>query len=580
MAEAADNQIFSSSWQTFLANLKRNWVVYLAEWLLVIIVTTDYALDTSNIKHTLGGWFYVLPIAGMVLATLPFFKEWIFSRHKYAALAVAHLLVGLFMIFLASIFGPYFQVIILLLFASIFWFGAVGLTVSLTLDFLIVAIATWYQYGELNTSLAYVMALYLTTLVILGILFERISLKHRRSEADTNELLQTVSFERTRLLSLVNSMADAVLATDNKGKIVLYNGAALDLLNTNISLEGRYVGDFLSLHDETDKSLDIIGIAKKADTVLKRDDVYFVSNEGQKVRLYIDISPIRSGFLTDNDEGFIMLLRDITKEKSLDEERSEFISVTSHELRTPIAIAEANISTALLPSISEGIPTKAKDLLELAHSQIIFLGDLVNDLTTLARAERGDLQIEIEYIDPAEVVSQLVKNYQDEAKKRRLTLKSQSPAAKPKPIASSSLYVREILQNFVTNALKYTARGGVTIGVEPSKEGAVIFSVADTGLGISGTDKQKIFDKFYRAEQFQTRQTRGTGLGLYITLKLAERIGGRVWFDSKLNKGSTFYLEVPPFNEQRQTRARGVKRPLRALLPKRLVDKSTTPTHN
>src|SRR5688572_14649826 len=146
MAQAPEKQIFTSPGHAFLANLKRNWIVYLVEWLLVIIVSADYALDNGNIKHVLGNWFYILPVAGMVLATLPFFREWSLSRHKYSVMAVAHFLVGMFLIFLTDIYGPYFQVLILLLFASIFWFGAIGLLVSLPLEFLIVVSGTWFQY--------------------------------------------------------------------------------------------------------------------------------------------------------------------------------------------------------------------------------------------------------------------------------------------------------------------------------------------------------------------------------------------------------------------------------------------------
>ena len=528
-----------------IKNIKKrffaNKYIYLAQILLALTISVDYAIG-DNIRQTFGGWFYVFPLAGVTLGSLPLFRAWNFFRHKYLVLLIGYFLAALFLIFLADIFGPYFQILILLLFLAIYWVGWLGLLVGLSVQALIVLIGAWYQFGTLSDDLIYVLLVHFATLAISGILFERVSLKHRTKADPAGRLYRTISFERTRLTSLINSMADAVIATDHRGKILLYNGAALDLLNTNLSLEGRRTEDFLKLKNPQNRSVNIISDVKKAGRVLKRDDLHFFSNEKQKIDLYIDIAPIYSG-PTNRQTGYIMLLRDITKEKSLDEERSEFISVTSHELRTPIAIAEANLSTALLPDMSKGISKPTKELLEQAHNQTVFLGDLINDLTTLARAERGDLMPEIERLNPNEMVEKLVEEYKTEAKSKKLKL--EVGEVKSQEVWTSPLYVREILQNFVTNALKYTPQGQITLGVKDAGPGRVVFSVKDTGVGISSSDKSKIFSKFYRAEDYHTRSTRGTGLGLYITLKLAEKIKAKIWFDSKLNKGSVFYLEVP-----------------------------------
>jgi two-component system, OmpR family, phosphate regulon sensor histidine kinase PhoR len=375
-------------------------------------------------------------------------------------------------------------------------------------------------------------------------------LRRRRSQRQQNDPRKT-AVERLGLVSLINSMADAVIAVDRQGKVLLYNGAALDLLNTNLSLENRNFKDLISLRDEKDLPVDIIQLSDKANTVIKRDDLHFTSNEAQVVDLSVNISPIHADSNFGREAGFIIVMRDITKEKTLDEERNEFISVTSHELRTPIAITEANISTALLPNMSANLPPNIKELLEQAHHNIVFLGDLVNDLTTLARAERGDLSITLQPIEPFALLEELAKNYQSEAKAKGLEVIVKRKEGVHQ-IISSPLYVREVLQNFITNALKYTDKGSLTLSAEPDEGGGVIFSVKDTGIGISATDKKRVFSKFFRSEDFRTRKTRGTGLGLYITIKLAERINGKIWFDSELNVGSTFYLLVPPIGAQKK----------------------------
>ncbi|MBI3984035.1 hypothetical protein HY346_01935 [Candidatus Microgenomates bacterium] len=544
-------------WQRLLANK------YLvgAQLLLAVTIVIDYSLS-SNIDHVLGGWFYLLPLSGLVLSILPLLKGWDFYQHKFVVLGLSHLVVGSFLLLLTDVFGPYFQILILLLFTGIYWLGTSGLLFGLTFQFLILLLGAWYQYGSLTEDLIYVMLIHMAVLSSLGILFERVSLRHRQKGADTEQLLQIVSFERTRLLSLINSMADAVIATTVTGRVVLYNGAALDLLNTNVSLDRKYLGDYLQLKRDDGKSFDLIKEAQKSGAVMKRDDLYFLSNEGQKVNIYIDISPIHT--VVREGGGFIMLLRDITKEKSLDEERSEFISVTSHELRTPIAIAEANLSTALLPKLAADLPKNLIELLEQAHAQVIFLADLVNDLTTLARAERGDLAVEETAINPAQLLQELSENYQQEAEAKKLKVVL-APRTTRTTVNTSELYVREILQNFITNALKYTEKGQITLSAEATGEGGVIFSVKDSGIGISSSDKHKIFSKFYRAEDYRTRKTRGTGLGLYITLKLAERIGAKIWLESQLDHGSTFYLEVPPLGERHKDRVKGTRR-FRSLL--------------
>lgn len=526
----------------FWQELVRNKYVYITQVLLALTISIDYALGI-NIDHTLGAWFYVLPAAAALLLCVPLFGEWELYRAKYFVLAIYTGVIGIFLTAFTPVFGPYFQILILLLFAYAYWYRWRGLAIGCIASFSILVVAATYQMGSLDTNLWLSIAVRTIILAVIGVLFVLAS--HRDIDsAEEITLKETVSFERTRLLSLINSMADAVIATNSKGQIVFYNGAALDLLNTNISIENKYLDSILPLFNEDDDTVNLIDEARKVDRVTKREDLHFVSNEEQPIDVYASVSPIRAGFTQNNEAGFIVVLRDITKQKTLDEERNEFISVTSHELRTPIAITEANISTALLPNVAGDLKPNVKELLEQAHHNIIFLGDLVNDLATLARAERNDLQIELKQIEPVTLMQKLVHDYTPEATTKGLTLLL-DPKSQANSISNSELYVREILQNFVTNAMKYTEKGSITLHVESTADGSAVFSVIDTGIGISAQDKKKVFSKFYRAEDYRTRKTRGTGLGLYITMKLAQRTRGQIWFKSELNKGSTFFFQVP-----------------------------------
>lgn len=544
------------TFETFVSQFNERRWAYILKLFLAVVVTVDYAL-TENISHVLGNWFYLLPIGALVLSSLPLFKRWHGVHTHSILLVIYHLVVGSFLIFMTSIYGPYFQFLILVLFASIYWYGWRGLWVSLLAEALIISIATTYQFSLVTPQVVYIGLIHFSVLLAVGVLFA-VVYEANQAKVDPRQLKETISFERTRLVSLINSMADAVIATDSRGIISLYNGAALDLLNTNTTLEQKPLIHFLALYDEKGQHIDVVRQAAKENKLIKRDDLHFISNENQQVDLSMSISPIRSAFSTTDEDGFIVVMRDITKQKTFDEERNEFVSVTSHELRTPIAIAEANISTALHPTMSKDLKPEMKELLEQAHHNIIFLGDLVNDLTTLARAERGDLDINIKLIEPLELMRQLEHDYREEAKQKGLTI-TVKETDKIKSILTSELYIREILQNFITNALKYTEKGGLTLTIQPAEHGGVRFGVTDTGIGIAGTDKKNIFSKFYRSEDFRTRKTRGTGLGLYITLKLAERIHGKIWYESELNKGSTFYLEVPPIGALKQDHSKVTK---------------------
>jgi signal transduction histidine kinase len=242
--------------------------------------------------------------------------------------------------------------------------------------------------------------------------------------------------------------------------------------------------------------------------------------------------------------GYILILRDVTKQKSLEEERDEFISVVSHELRTPITIVEGTLSNVQVMMGQKTQPDRKSltGALTTAHDQVLYLAKMVNDLSTLSRAERG-IADEGEDIDITEMIHKLHDEYEKDATARKLHL-NLDLAPKLGTIHVSRLYVEELLQNFITNAIKYTKEGSVTITAKQTK-GIVRFTVKDTGIGISRGDQAKIFQKFYRSEDYRIRETSGTGLGLYVSAKLAHKLGTQINLTSRLNHGSSFYFELP-----------------------------------
>lgn len=536
-------------------SLKSRWNEYspilISQTLLALLITFDYAF-TNNLNHRLGSLFYLLIALTVVLLVLPLFKFYIYFKQRYIIIILHYLAISLFLIYFAPITGPYYFLLFFYIAVSMYWYGWLGYAAGLGLTIAITVLASMVQQSGADANMLYHVVGDFCILVISSLYIALLMLR-KPITADAHFLRNSALFEHSRLISLINSMGDAVIATDKNGLITLYNGAALSLLNTNATLEDQSLDYFIKLIDEKDQPVNIIKLASKQHHMLTREDLHFMSNENSKVYVSVNISQVRSmpGRESQGEEGFIVVLRDITKQKNLDEERNEFISVTSHELRTPIATAEASVATAMRPPKDVKLPAQTTDLLEKAHNNIVFLGDLVNDLTTLDHAEHGDLDIKVEMIDPNALVAELAQTYQSQAKEVGLALQA-TTAKDINSLLSSKLYIQEILQNFISNALKYTKQGLVMLRVQEGKNGSVIFSVSDTGIGVSGTDRKRIFSKFYRSEDYRTRQTRGTGLGLYITVKLAKRIKGKIWFDSQLNKGSTFYLEVPPIGALNQ----------------------------
>lgn len=362
-------------------------------------------------------------------------------------------------------------------------------------------------------------------------------------QSHIDDSLRQEELQRQQLTTLINNLAEAIINLDPQGRIKLYNAATLNLLDTNTSIDGKYIDKVLSFTDSDGKPVKLSKDLKSIQSVTVRDDLFSTISE-ETLRLELTISPVRSNYGSSNKKaGWIIIMRDVTAAKSLEEERDEFISVVSHELRTPIAIAEGTISNVQLILERGDIDEKTfKPAIDMAHEQILFLSKMVNDLSTLSRAERGVADAK-EDIDVDELVHGLYTDYEPAATKKGLHLDLHMPA-QCGTIRASRLYLKELLQNFITNAIKYTDKGTVTIDVTRSTDDTISFAITDTGIGISKSDQKRVFDKFYRAEDYRTRETSGTGLGLYVAAKLAKKLGTNIEMTSRLNHGSKFSIVI------------------------------------
>jgi PAS domain S-box-containing protein len=510
-------------------------------WMVLALVLITYSFTSSNSVVVLT--MIAFMCAYNVMRYIPRLMRVELFASRANSLAVDHVFCLLIISLSGGLASPYYPLFYILIIGTIACYGVAGFAFSLSAQVLITLLLLKAPLPAVQSTPEYQFIIKLVILIIFSLIAEQ-SVRSR----DEEYLLEgryshRIENERQRLLALINSLSDAVLAIDDKGKVYLYNAAALDLLNTNRDINGDEINELLPVHDKSGKPVDLLPSVTGALRKANRQDLYYAAKDGSTMILDLTVAPVRVfGDLTDSWGGYIAVFHDITKQKSLDEERDEFISVTSHELRTPLAIAEANLSTALLPRYAK-IEPKAKHLVEQAHQNIVFLSELIEDLTTLSRAERGDLKLESQLIEVADFTKELARDFRPQITANELELTTDIEKGVGS-IYTSPHELREILQNFLTNANKYTSTGTITLAAEKTAHGTE-FSVRDTGIGIAASDKSKIFTKFYRSEDYRIRQTGGTGLGLYITHKLAEKLGVQISFSSRLNHGSIFKVLVP-----------------------------------
>lgn len=362
----------------------------------------------------------------------------------------------------------------------------------------------------------------------------RLSESRRREQAQL-ELLHSV----------INNIKYLIIYADPQGTIQLCNSAALDLLDTNRNPAGHQINDVFSLVDDSGAEVKFDQLIADSTRPIDRNDLRFAYKDGQKINLNIVILPVHTTYQGGNAlTGFIIMARDITKEKTLDDERDEFISVVSHELRTPVAIAEGALSNLQFIMAHHGNAASFSTTLDAAHDQILYLGQMVNDLSTLSRAERG-VYMNNEPIDIKTFMNSLYGKYNKEAREKGIKLILNSSVNNGN-INVSRMAIEEIMQNIITNAIKYTDQGSVTIGTRNCKQHSYVeFFIRDTGIGISKSDLGHIFERFWRSEDYHTRQHSGTGLGLYVVARLAAKINTHIKVSSKLGQGTEFTFRLP-----------------------------------
>ena len=371
----------------------------------------------------------------------------------------------------------------------------------------------------------------------------------QKSQADLFAAEINLREKKDRLNAVISSIGEGLIVVNSDYKIILMNKVAEKSLEVSFDKIKDQKGDKLVTVLKGNEAVSfeerpVIQAIRSGKAVFKdlRDNFYYQTLSGKKFPVTIATTPLRYG---ETIIGAVIVFRDVTDEKRLDESKSSFISVASHQLRTPLTAIKLFVE--MLSTGKAGRLNKTqKEYIEDVSISTERMISLVNDLLNLSRIESGKLKAKPSEVRIDEVVKSAIDEAKILAKEKKLSLDFKKPRYIIKTNLDADLF-RQVIHNLLTNAIRYSTNGkknDIIIKIEKSGKECVV-SVQDFGIGIPNEARPRLFDRFYRADNAIKADANGTGVGLYTIKMILERMNGRVWFDSKLGKGTTFYAAVP-----------------------------------
>jgi len=380
----------------------------------------------------------------------------------------------------------------------------------------------------------------------LAVTAEKLSLK-------AEELAITI-VEKKAILA---SIGDAVMACDKSGKVILFNRKAVEMTGFSAKeVIGKHYNHVIKFVREIDNkpSKDFIAQAMKTgQKTTMADNTLLIKKNGLRIPVADSAEPIRyvHGVLI----GCVVVFRDVTQEKETDKAKSEFISVASHQLKTPATIISL-YTEMLLKGSGDLITPKQKEYIHEVSNANQRIVDIINTLLNISRIEMGIFSVEKTPVDIIAFLKNGIYELQAGSKEKNIIFQEKYHQLQH-IVPIDKLLLNMVFSNLLSNSIKYTPVGG-TISVKSLevkkdekvndkiiKENSLLISVSDNGCGIPKDSHDKIFTKFFRSDNARSEHTDGTGLGLYIVKSILDHIGGDVWFWSKEKEGTIFYFTIP-----------------------------------
>lgn len=362
---------------------------------------------------------------------------------------------------------------------------------------------------------------------------------------DLEEAKELIEIEKVKDDAMLASIGEGLIAVDNEGQVMIMNRVAEDLLGYSIrDLKGKKLTNLI-LEDEAGN---LIPLGKRPTTIalssgkITKVAYFFVRKDKTRFPIAITATPIK---LDGKAIGLVEIIRDVTHELEIDRAKSEFVSLASHQLRTPLGIMKWYLEALAAEAYFKAAPRAVHDYFdEISRSTERVLA-LVRDLLSVSRIDQGKVKNVAKQVDLTAVVGAIVKQMQIVAQQKKIKLNLKMESKDPIVIKLDTTRFHEVVENLIGNAVEYTSeKGSVEVRVTKERD-SVAITVTDTGIGISAQDQKKLFTKFFRAENAVARNAEGSGLGLYVVKSYVEGWGGKISVKSVLGKGSTFAITLP-----------------------------------
>jgi two-component system, OmpR family, phosphate regulon sensor histidine kinase PhoR len=354
--------------------------------------------------------------------------------------------------------------------------------------------------------------------------------------------LEDIAHEKSRMGTLVSHLSDGVMATDGQKQVALANPAFLNLIGyRGESPIGLPVKDLI----QNERIIQMIdeALAMPAEQFMELTEEFdqgALADNKEKV-LAVRCVPFRDRL--NRNLGTVTVIHDITALKKMDKIKSDFVSMVAHEIKSPMNSVLALVKV-IQDRLAGEVTEKQQEILGRVSEKIKGLSDLAADLLDLSRIESGLITLEKERLQIASMLSEQVTFHQTRAQAKSIHL-SLEPVSELPPILANKRAIEEVFANLLTNAIKYTPEGGTVSVSALAEKNYVHVAVKDTGFGIAAEDLQRIFDRFYRVKNDNTRMISGTGLGLAIVKSIVEAHNGRIEAESEADHGSTFHVFLP-----------------------------------
>jgi len=371
-----------------------------------------------------------------------------------------------------------------------------------------------------------------------GDALDRLSHSLNQTARHLDRTIQTLTEERNLSSAILGSMVEGVLVVNGSERVVFANHSFAEILDLGVPPQA---GSGLV---EVVRQTELIEGARKVLAGEPRVESEIVTGT---LRQHFFAATIASVRATETN-GAVIVLHDISALRKLERIRRDFVANVSHEFRTPLTAIQGFAETLLAGAMND--PQNRERFLGIIMEHSQRLARLTEDLLMLSKMDADRLELEKRRIPVGPFVESCIETSTPRAKERDLTLLVNLAAHVP-DVAGDRRRLTEVLQNLLDNAVQYTPAGGQIMISAGAKNGEVIFTVSDTGIGIPQADQPRIFERFYRVDVARSREVGGTGLGLSIAKHLVEVHGGRIWVESEVGRGSQFHFSVPVFDAER-----------------------------